>query len=102
MRSCALSYTGMESFSENDCAALKFYEQGTRFIVKLKIANRELDALVDSGSKKSILGKEGTELAAEFNQEIKPSEVKAILFRNGSIESVLGQVTLPSTLDVIQ
>ena len=64
--------------------------------------NRELHALVDSGSTKSILGKEGIELAAEFNQEIKPSEVKAILLPNGSTESVLGQVALPSTLDVIQ
>ena len=57
---------------------------------------------MDSGSTKSILGKEGIELAAEFNQEIKPSEVKAILFPNGRIESVLGQVALPSTLDVVQ
>ena len=47
---------------------------------------------MDSGSTKSILGKEGIELAAEFNQKIKPSEFKAILFPNGSIESVLGQV----------
>ena len=57
---------------------------------------------MDSGSTKSILGKEGIELAAEFIQEIKPSEVKAILFLNGSTESVLGQVALPSTLDVVQ
>ena len=41
--------------------------------------------------------KEGIELAAEFNQEFKPSEVKAILFLNDSIQSVLGQDTLPST-----
>ena len=95
-------YVDSGKFSENDCAALKFYEQGTRFFVKLKIANRELDALVDSGSTKSILGKDGIELAAEFNQEIKVSEVKAILFLNGSIESVLGQVALTSTLDVVQ
>ena len=94
-------YLDSDKFSENDCAAVKFYEQGTRFFVTLNIANRELDTLVDSGSTKSILGKEGIELAAEFNQEIKPSEVKAILFPNGSIESVLGQVALPSTLDVV-
>ena len=80
-------YLDSDKFSQNDCAALNFYEQGTRFFVKLKIANRELDALVDSGSTKSILGKEGIELAVEFNQEIKPSEVKAILFPNGSIVS---------------
>ena len=54
-------YLDFYKFLENDCAALKFYEQGTRFFVKLKIANRELDALVDSGSTKSILGKEGIE-----------------------------------------
>ena len=66
------------------------YEQGTRFFVKLKIANRELDALVDSGSTKSTLGEEGIVLAAEFNQEIKPSKVEDILFPNGSIELVLG------------
>ena len=41
-------YLDSDEFSENDCAALKFYEQGTRFFVKLNIANRELDALVDS------------------------------------------------------
>ena len=57
---------------------------------------------MDSSSTKSILGKERIELAAEFNQEIKPSEVKAILFPNDSIESVLGQVAIPSILDVIQ
>ena len=55
---------------------MKFYEQGTRFFVKLKIANRELDALVDAGSTKSILGEEGIELTTEFNQGIEPSEVK--------------------------
>ena len=66
------------------------------------IANRELDALVDSGSTKFIPGKEGIELAAEFNKEIKPFEIKTILFPNGSIESVLGQVVLPSTLDFVQ
>ena len=61
-----------------------------------------LDALVDLDSTKSMLGREGIELAAEFNQEIEPSEFKAILFWNGSIESVLGQVALPSILDVVQ
>ena len=95
-------YLDSDNFSENDCAALTFYEQGTRCFVKLKFANRELGALVDSGSTKSILVKQGIELAAEFNQEIKPSVVKAILFPNGSIELFLGQVALPSTLDVVQ
>ena len=56
---------------------------------------------MQSGSTKSILGKEGIELAGKFNQEIKPSEIKALLFPNGSIESVLGQVALPKTLDVV-
>ena len=55
---------------------------------------------MDSGSTKSILGNGGIELATEFNQEIKPFEGKAILFPNGSIESVLRQVALPSTLDI--
>ena len=59
--------------------ALKFYEQRTRFFVKSKIANRQLDALVDSGSTKSILGKERIDLSAEFNQKIKISKVKTIL-----------------------
>ena len=60
-------YLDSDKFSGNDCAALKFYEQGTRFFVKLKIANRELGALVYSGSTQSILDEEGIELAAEFN-----------------------------------
>ena len=51
---------------------------------------------MDSGSTKSILGEE------EFKQEIKHFEVEAILFRNGSIESVFGHVALPSILDVAQ
>ena len=45
---------------------------------------------MDSGSTKSILGKEGIELAAEFKQEIESSEIKVILFANGSAELVLG------------
>ena len=52
---------------ECDYTALRFYKQGTRFFVQLKITNRILDVLVDSGSTKSILGKEVIELAAEFN-----------------------------------
>ena len=62
------------------------------FFVKIKIANRELDTLVDFASTKSILGKEGIELAAKFSQEIKPSGIEAILFPNYSIESVIEQV----------
>ena len=57
-------YLDSDKFSENDCAAFKFYEQGTRFFVKLKITNRELGVLVDLCSTKSILGKDGIELAA--------------------------------------
>ena len=49
-------YLDSDKILENNCAALKFYEEGTRFFLKLKIANRELDALVDSGSTESILG----------------------------------------------
>ena len=52
-------YLDSDKFLENDCAALKFYEQGTRFFVKLKIANRKFDALLDLGSTKSIMGKGG-------------------------------------------
>ena len=96
------TYLDSDKFSENVCAALKFYKQGTRFFVKLKIASREFEALLDSDSTKSILGNQGIELVAEFNQEIKPSEVKATLFPNGSKESDLAQVVLPSTLDVVQ
>ena len=90
-------------FSGNDCATLRFHEQDTSFFVKLKMSNRELDTLVDSGFTKSILHKEGIELKADVNQGIKCSEVKAIfLFPNGSIESALGQATLPCTVDGVQ
>ena len=68
-----------DKFSENDCAALTFYEKGTRFFVKVKIANRELDALVDSDSTKYILGKTGIKLATEFLQ--KPLKFKLFYSR---------------------
>ena len=74
-------YLDYDKFSEDDCAVLKFYEQGTRFFVKVKIDNRELDALLDSGSTKFILGKKGMESAVKFNQEIKPSKLKLFYSR---------------------